>query len=131
MIGIDTNVLIRLFVDDPSAPGQSDQARVLMASLKQPLMVAVPVIAEVVWVGRAVFRLSKATIIALISEILGSPNFVVAEHAAVQKALDAYAIHGADFSDHLIAALNRAAGCRTTLTFDKTAAKSPDFTLLA
>jgi len=37
----------------------------------------------------------------------------------------------AGFNDHLIAALNRAAGCSTTLTIDKTAAKSPDFTLLA
>jgi hypothetical protein len=35
-----------------------------------------------------------------------------------------------DFSDHLIGTINKHHGCRTTLTFDKAAAQSPQFSEL-
>ena len=130
MIGVDTNIVIRLLLEDSSAPEQSDQARSLVATVGQPLLVAVPVIAEIAWVARGIFRLGKAEVVALLTTLLAHPDFVVAERHAVQAALDAYKTSRADFTDHLVAALNRASGCTTTLTFDKTAAKSPDFTLL-
>jgi len=50
---------------------------------------------------------------------------------AAKVALDAFASGSADFADYLIAALDREAGCETTLTFDKTAAKIRGFSLLS
>ncbi len=94
-------------------------------------MVAVPVIAETVWLARGTFRLNKAQILLLIAAILTAPGLIVAERLAVEKALDQYRTSKADFVDCLISTLNRAAGCTTTLTFDKTAAKGADFTLLS
>jgi predicted nucleic-acid-binding protein len=55
----------------------------------------------------------------------------VAQRDQVAAALQSFETGGAGFTDHLIAALNRSAGCSTTLTFDKSAARSPEFTLLA
>ena len=130
MIGVDTNIVIRLLLDNPSGPEQAQVARRLVAAADQPLLVAVPVIAEIAWVARGVFRLGKDEVISVLSALLANPAFIVAEHVAVQQALDAYRTSRADFTDHLIAALNRAAGCTATLTFDKIAAKGPDFTLL-
>lgn len=38
--------------------------------------------------------------------------------------------YAGDFSDHLIGTINEQSGCRTTLTFDKAAARSPQFSEL-
>lgn len=38
--------------------------------------------------------------------------------------------HPGDFSDHLIGTINEQSGCRTTLTFDKAVARSPQFSEL-
>ena len=35
-----------------------------------------------------------------------------------------------DLSDHLIGTINEQSGCRTTLTFDKAAARTPQFSEL-
>ncbi len=130
MIGVDTNIVIRLLLDEPSAPDQGDVAKAMLAAADQPLAVAIPVVAEVAWVARGIFKMGKDQVITLLSNLIDHPSFIVAERAAVAEALTAYADSRADFTDHLIAALNRAAGCTTTLTFDKTAAKSKNFTLL-
>jgi predicted nucleic-acid-binding protein len=44
--------------------------------------------------------------------------------------LSAFIQYPGDFSDHLIGTINQQNGCRTTLTFDKTAARSPQFSEL-
>jgi predicted nucleic-acid-binding protein len=38
--------------------------------------------------------------------------------------------YSGDFSDHLIGEINKQNGCRTTLTFDKAASRSPQFSEL-
>ncbi len=130
MIGIDTNILIRWLIDDPAAPGQADRARELIEQLDEPAMVAIPVIAETVWLARRTFRLGKTEIIRLVEVMLASPSLIVAERASVEQALEQFRVGNIDLTDHLIAALNRASGCKTTLTFDRAAARNPAFTLL-
>jgi predicted nucleic-acid-binding protein len=49
----------------------------------------------------------------------------------VWKALRAWRASAADFSDALIGAIAVAKGADTIVTFDKAAAKLPDFELLA
>lgn len=65
-----------------------------------------------------------------------APGYVnllrLASKALVRRALQAYAAAPATgFSDCMIAQLNAEAGCETTLTFDKRAAKGAGFDLLA
>lgn len=131
MIGVDTNVLVRWLIDDPSAPGQSDRARELIEGLQTELMVAIPVVAETVWLARRTFRLKKPQILQLLEALLAAPGLVVAERSAVERALTLYRESPVDFVDCLIACLNAAAGCSTTMTFDKAAAQGTHFTLLS
>jgi predicted nucleic-acid-binding protein len=131
MIGIDTNILVRWLIDDPTAPDQSDRARVLIEGLDEPVMVAIPVIAETVWLARGTFGLKKQQILVLIEAVLNAPGLIVAERSAIERALRLYRESKADFVDCMIATLNLAAGCQTTLTFDKTAGKGAHFTLLS
>ena len=130
MIGIDTNILIRWLLLDADSPDQTNRAADLIASGSEPMLVSIPVVAECVWLARGIFRQNKAEIIGLVEKILAAPGLVIAERMAVAAALESWRKGKADFTDHLIAALNLAAGCATTLTFDQTAAKAPHFTLL-
>ena len=130
VVGIDTNILIRWLLADTDDAHQADRAAELIAQGSEPLLVSIPVVAECVWLARGIFRQNKAEIIGLLDRLLSAPGLVIAERTAVAAALDSWRAGRADFTDHLIAALNIAAGCATTLTFDKTAAKGPHFTLL-
>lgn len=130
MIGIDTNVLVRWLIDDPGAPEQSDQARELIEALEAGLLVAIPVIAETVWLARRSFGLKKAQILQILEALLDAKGLIIAERPAVEKALALYRESRVDFVDCLIATLNAAAGCETTMTFDRLAAKTQHFTLL-
>ena len=130
MFGVDTNVLLRWLLDDPSAPGQSALARRAVEEAPEDVMVGPVVLAELSWVLETRFGFGRAPMTAIMREILAAPMVVLPSRSAVKAAIDAHEKGPPGFSDHLIAALNIAAGCATTLTLDKTAAKGPHFTLL-
>lgn len=131
MVGLDTNVVLRLMLIDPNAPEQSAKVLAAVQGLPARVHVCQVALAELVWVVSRTFRFGRSEVADLLTRLLASPQVDVAGVDEVRSALAAYQTSRADFADHLIAALNRASGCATTLTFDKTAANSPDFTLLA
>ena len=129
-IGLDSNIALRwLFVlpDDESAAAQVQAA---LATEEGEVHVNLVVLAEINWVARKTMKLARDGQVALIQALLDHPRIQIAERDSVTQALAAFRKGGAGFTDHLIAALNHAAGCKTTLTFDKTAAKADGFTLL-
>jgi len=93
--------------------------------------VCLPVLVEAVWVLRSSYRLDRAQIASMIDALLSSPAVRIAERDSVAAALESYRRGGPWFADHLIGELNRAAGCATTLTFDKQAGALATFTALA
>jgi predicted nucleic-acid-binding protein len=128
LIGIDANVVVRLLADDD--PVQGEAAERALDGAEGLVRVDPVVLAEVGWVLRTRYRHSRAQIVAGLRAVVTHPLVLIEAREAVEAALDAYERGGAGFPDHLIGALNAAAGCRTTLTFDKNAAKGPHFTLL-
>ena len=130
MFGVDTNVLLRWLLDDPSAPGQSELARRAVEEAPEEVMVGPVVLAELTWILETRFGFGRAPLTAMMRVILAAPMVVLPDRNAVELAVAAHEKGPPGFSDHLIATLNIAAGCATTLTFDKTAAKGPHFTLL-
>ncbi len=56
-----------------------------------------------------------------------SPEFETENPDVIRRALDAFVKGKADFADDLIAEVNVAAGCSSTLTFDWKAAKHSSF----
>lgn len=131
MIGIDSNVLVRLFVEDDAH--QADQVHRLLARARnqgEHVWVPLMVLCETIWVLRSGYQAPKDRIVEAVEQLLGADVFELEEEDAVQAALDLYRGGRADFSDYLIGQLNSARGCRTTLTFDRSLRGTPGFTRL-
>ena len=131
VLGIDTNVLVRWLMSDPTAPHQSALAAAAIDNPSEEVLISPVVLAEFSWVAERSFGLDRQALSALLSGILDSALIVIPAKEVVQSAVETYRAGGPGFADHLIAAMNQSYGCTTTLTFDKSAARSPHFTLLA
>ena len=130
MIGLDANVLLRAVTQDD--PMQTPVARALIETLDEtsPGHVNVVVLVEFSWSLRTRYKYERGAIIDAIEKLLKSAAFVVSDRDAVNAALTRSRDEGLHFADALIGELNRIAGCRTTMTFDKPASKRTAFTQL-
>lgn len=131
MIGLDTNVLLRYFAGDD--PAQSRAAAKLIDRTLGPDVpghVSLISLAELVWVLRSSYAADRDEVAAVVAQLLVGPQFVVQESEAVWIAVDTFERTGVDFSDALIAALDRRSGCDHTVTFDRRATKIPGVVML-
>jgi predicted nucleic-acid-binding protein len=119
MIGLDTNVLVRYITqDDPEQAAQAARLIDASCSVDAPGRVAHIVLCELVWVLRRAYGYSKLQVVEVLSQILVTAELAIENQEVAFQALDAYRDGPADFSDYLLALGNRAAGCRTTYSFD-------------
>jgi predicted nucleic-acid-binding protein len=128
MIGLDTNVLVRLLVADD--PGQTAKARQFVGrhcSPQSPGFINSVVLAELVWVLDSVYRFSRLEIAAAIEKLLAGGDRIVEHHDEVRAALAEYRAGGIGFTDAIIVHINRACGCAATATFDRKAMKLDGF----
>ena len=131
MIAIDTNVLLRLLVNDDPKQARRAQAVVDRASrLGEAILLTDVVLCEVEWVLSSAFGLSRAAIAETLARLVQGPEFTFANRAVVCEALHNYQRGKAEFSDYLIGAAATAAGATTTFTFDRDLRDSDDFNLL-
>jgi predicted nucleic-acid-binding protein len=130
MIGLDTNVLLRLYLKDH--PDQSARAAGLVQSFsaQEPGYISLVTLAELIWVMDRTYRKPRNEIIALVRGLLESKHVVVENHDEVAQALRKFDTSNADFADCLIERLCRSAGCTRTMTFDVNASKSAGMVLL-
>lgn len=129
MISLDTNVLVRMFVEDDDEPRQTEAARELVRR-EAPLLLNPIVLAEFAWTLRSAFRLDRAAIHARLAGIAAAPEFTLMFPDATRRAIELFKAGPADFSDYLIGEMNAETGCTTTVTFDRDAAKGERFTEL-
>ena len=130
MIGLDTNVLVRYIAQDD--PVQSPIAtRIIEDRLTEehPGFISLVTMAETVWVLDRSYGLSAAEIAAAVERILQIDTLAVQNEQEVFVAMVALKTGAGSFSDGLIGALGRRAGCAVTLTFDKRATRLPGFQL--
>lgn len=122
MIGVDTNVLLRLFVGDNRQ--QHAKARRLLArrSAGEPVHICTTVLLELVWSLRRTYGYPRNDILALLSELLDVNDVVFEQQERVAEAVERAKEDGADLPDLLIAMGNLKAGCTRTVTFDAGAA---------
>jgi len=122
-----------MFVDDNHL--QAGAARALIEADERqhdPILVTAVVFVEVEWSLRSNFGFAKPDIIGVFDDILSDTGFQIDDRDAVDAALEAWRTGRADFADYLIGALALERGARTTMTFDRIAAKDRGaFTLLA
>ena len=117
MIGLDTNVLARYYVDD-KADVQAQRQRLVARRLVesgQPLMVCKTVILELEWVLRGYYGFASAEVTSVFKHLLAMPQLTVEDRNAVERALS-NADAGLDFADALHHASNKT--CASVVSFD-------------
>jgi predicted nucleic-acid-binding protein len=108
---VDTNVLVRLIVDDD--PAQADAAQRAMAS--ESVFVPKTVVLELEWVLRSVYELSSTTIATVIEGLLSAADVLVEDATAISRAV-AWFKDGLDLADALHLASSSHVGA--FITFD-------------
>lgn len=119
MISLDTNVLVRLLLDDD--PDQTARARRLVKQAGQegePILVLAGVLLEAVWVLVSGYGYDRASIAFFFDELLTSPYYVVEHGEAMRRVVDQYAREG-DFADLLFAEVSTDLGADRLISFDK------------
>jgi predicted nucleic acid-binding protein len=117
VIAIDTNVVVRLLVNDDARQGAA--ARRLFES--DEIWIGVTVLLESAWVLESVYALSRTESAAALRRVLGLPNVRVEDPGAVAAALDATG-RGLELADALH--LLRAPEDAEFATFDRGLARS-------
>lgn len=131
MIGIDTNVLLRILVRD-----HDEQLRVAerfiatRCSKEEPGHVSRVVIAEIAWVLKDIYSYDRPQIASAIRALMDVSELEIESADEVHGAVADFDKSSAGFTDCLLARTNAAAGCEHTVTFDRKAAKLPGFELL-
>ena len=131
-IGVDTNILVRLFVKDDVR--QFASVARLVGDLKgdDVFFINIVVLIETFWTLSKRYGYQKHQLLALAQALLERGDVDVDQYEAVGNAINISRLMGADISDALIGELNRLSGCGRTLTFDTKAAKAvPGMELLA
>src|SRR6202522_2326828 len=126
MLGIDTNVVIRLIISDDAEQTRRARKPVEQAlSDDEPVLVSLLVLLESEWVLRSRYGFNRETLLSIFRALLEARELSFEDEPAVEEALFHWKDSACGFSDCLIAAHNRQMGCRATTTFDGRAARLP------
>ncbi|WP_398480120.1 PIN domain-containing protein [Tardiphaga sp.] len=126
MIGLDTNIVLRVF--DRTDADQSAAVDALLSSRKSEgsFLLNPIVLSEFAWTLQRTYKKPRDVIADHLDRVLQSPEFIVPFLDEAMDAARRYRDGPADFVDYFLAAINRSLSCETTLTFDKDAAKDGD-----
>ena len=131
MIALDTNLLVRLLVnDDERQAAKVEVWLAKQASPARPAWVDHVVLCELAWVLERSYSYQRDEVNVCIAALLQHKSLKVESPELVRQALAQHASQSADFSDYLLAARAQAEGYSPVLTFDKKAAKSGTHELL-
>lgn len=128
MIGLDTNVLARLFIEDD--PAQARAARQFVArqcNAHEPAFIDRVALCELVWVLSYSHGYRRAEIARIIAKLLDNQEMKLEDAEAVRSALRIFSSRNIEFADALIGEVNRVRGCEATATFDRRAGKLDGF----
>jgi len=132
MIGIDTNVVLRLLVRDQDAQVHAAERFIAKhCSSSNPGFVSRSVIIETAWALKRIYDYDRSQIAAAIRGLLNVSGFEIESSDEIDAAVADFEHSAAGFVDCLLARTNLSAGCEYTITFDRRAAKLPGFKLLA
>ncbi len=132
MIGVDTNILVRLLTADDRR--QTEHAVRFIkehCSASFPGFVNSVVVTELVWVLDNLYDYGRSDIARAVDTLLASRDLAIESAEQVRSALRSFKTSNCDFTDALIGEINRARGCEATATFDRKAARLDGFVRVA
>jgi predicted nucleic-acid-binding protein len=131
MIGIDTNVLLRLWPDDDPAQNQRiDRLLAEHGGMPGSLLITDVVLVEAVWTLRSAFQQDKQAQITAVRSVLNETAFAFEDRDGIQAALTLFEAASCGFPDCLVVARHARRGCEFTATFDRRMGKLPGVKLL-
>lgn len=131
MIAVDTNILVRFLVRDDEEQAEIARKRIKEAELRRErLKIPLLVVLETIWVLESAYDKTRSEILAAIRDMRQMSVFEFEDEQVVEGLLDDGFKHKADLADIMIAHAAIATGCETVITFDKSAAKLPSFSML-
>ena len=120
MIGLDTNILLRLWLnDDPAQNKRIDTLLEQHGSTPGSLLVTDVVLVEAVWTLRSAFDQDKAAQLIALRSLLDEVAFAFEDREAVKEAVNMFEQGNCGFSDCLVVAQHARHGCDFTATFDR------------
>jgi predicted nucleic-acid-binding protein len=128
VISLDTNVIVRLFVDDGSHQ-QIKAARKAALEAKQVFITQI-VQVELIWVLSEAYEFGKTQVLQVLHELNENKAFVLQSSNQFSQALKLFEMSNADFSDCLMLMESKQSDSIPVYTFDKRFAKQPDVQLL-
>ncbi|MBT9490654.1 MAG: type II toxin-antitoxin system VapC family toxin [Rubrivivax sp.] len=131
MIGIDTNILLRLWLNDD--PAQSKRIDTLLAAhggTPGSLLVTDVVLAEAVWTLKSAFEQDQQAQSLAVRSLLEETAFAFEDREAVAAALSLFEAGSCRFADCLVVAKHARQGCDFTATFDRGMRKLPGVQVL-
>ena len=123
MLALDTNVLVRVLVDDPTALDQCRTARQIVSEAGE-VSVAQIVQIETAWVLTSAYGLSRTSLCEVMAKLAAHPAFHLQRLSILLAALQVFGDAHSDFADCMILAESAAEGCELA-TFDRKFARLP------
>ena len=117
MIGLDTNILARYYIQDEAdteAEKQHKSARKLIES-GEPLMICKTVLLEFEWVMRGYYQFTSSDVSAVFQHLLSLEHVMIEDRTAIQQAIANFEL-GFDFADVLHHASYK--DCTNVASFD-------------
>jgi predicted nucleic-acid-binding protein len=131
MIGTDTNILLRLWLDDD--PAQNKRIDTLLAThggTPGSLLATDVVLAEAVWTLRSAYDQDRRAQSLAVRSLLQEAAFAFEDREAVAAALDLFEAGSCGFADCLVVAKHARQGCEFTATLDRGMRKLPGVKVL-
>jgi predicted nucleic-acid-binding protein len=124
MIGLDANILVR-YLAQADAVQSHKATQIIERSLteEEPGFISLVTMVETVWVLDRIYGLPAQKTAAAIERVLQADTLVIQNEQEVFTAMMMLRVGRESFSDALIGALGALAGCASTLTFDRKAAR--------
>ena len=112
MIRIDTNYIIRYFVNDDTV--MADKAEAILQN--ENVFIANEIIAEVIYVLNGVYGIDRDMIADLLLELTSFENLLLSDRSVIKRSLEIYKAKKLDYVDCLLCAYSEQ---DTIVTFDK------------
>ncbi|MEN0000135.1 MAG: PIN domain-containing protein [Pseudomonadota bacterium] len=123
LIGIDTNIVVRLLAKDEATQFDSCVRLVKEARTSSPLMINPLVAAEAVWTLERGLKMPLSLARSSVARLLDTKEFEVPTNLSTGDWGLWFGDTHPGFFDVVIASTNEASGCEFTYTFDKRAAR--------
>jgi predicted nucleic-acid-binding protein len=120
MLAIDTNVLLRIVLDDdPVQARRSREACAKAQDSDERIFLPQVVLQEMFWVLETVKEIPRAEVLRVVDGLLCMPLWEVEEPRRMARALRYYEDHVVDFTDAVLAAISQEKGIDGVLSFDR------------